>query len=253
VIGSFGSHARHNGIAYLALFVALGGTSYAAIKLPANSVGPKQITKGAVTSVKIKDGSIATADLAAGALKAGGVGPAGLAGPKGDTGAAGAVGSKGDPGDTGVAGPAGPAGPVGPAGSNGAASVKSFAGPASVLIGPNSGAYVFAGPTVSFTLAAGQRMTGAAVAPLGTGGLLTAVFAAGLCYQVGAGQIMNFVGGFYSVVRVPVGSQVPVSAAASTAPGAAGTYTVGYCVQNSGPSPLNNNDYVNGWVMVTDS
>ena len=36
-------HARSNVVAYLALFVALGGTGYAAINLPANSVGGKQI------------------------------------------------------------------------------------------------------------------------------------------------------------------------------------------------------------------
>jgi hypothetical protein len=103
VIRSFSSHARHNAIAYLALFVALGGTSYAAIKLPANSVGTKQIKKGAVTSAKIKNGSITTADLAAGTLKAGGVGPAGPAGPKGETGAAGAKGETGPAGAPGIA------------------------------------------------------------------------------------------------------------------------------------------------------
>ena len=32
-------HIRSNAVAYVALFVALGGTSYAALKLPANSVG----------------------------------------------------------------------------------------------------------------------------------------------------------------------------------------------------------------------
>jgi hypothetical protein len=102
------SHARQNVIAYLALFVALGGTSYAAIKLPANSVGTKQIKNSSVTSAKIKDGSIQTVDLAAGTLKAGGVGPAGPAGTKGDTGAAGAkgdtgaAGAKGDPGTPGA-------------------------------------------------------------------------------------------------------------------------------------------------------
>jgi hypothetical protein len=36
---------RHQ-VALLALFVALRGTSYAAIKLPANSVGSKQLKKG---------------------------------------------------------------------------------------------------------------------------------------------------------------------------------------------------------------
>lgn len=103
MIRSFTSHARHNVIAYLALFVALGGTSYAAIKLPANSVGTTQIKKGAVTSAKIKAGSITAAALAAGTLKAGGVGPAGPAGPKGDTGTAGAKGETGSAGAPGTA------------------------------------------------------------------------------------------------------------------------------------------------------
>lgn len=37
------AHLRANAIAYLALFVALGGTSYAAVSLPAGSVGNRQI------------------------------------------------------------------------------------------------------------------------------------------------------------------------------------------------------------------
>ena len=37
-----------NVVATLALFVALGGSSYAALKLPRNSVGAKQIRSGAV-------------------------------------------------------------------------------------------------------------------------------------------------------------------------------------------------------------
>ena len=41
-------HLGKNVIAYLALFVALGGTSYAALKLPKNSVGSAQIKNGAV-------------------------------------------------------------------------------------------------------------------------------------------------------------------------------------------------------------
>jgi hypothetical protein len=55
-------------VACVALFVALGGTSYAAIKLPANSVGTKQIKKSAVTTAKIKDATVTAADLAAGAV-----------------------------------------------------------------------------------------------------------------------------------------------------------------------------------------
>ena len=48
------SYLRSHHIALLALFVALGGTSYAAIKLPTNSVGSEQI----------KDGQVQKADVA---------------------------------------------------------------------------------------------------------------------------------------------------------------------------------------------
>lgn len=44
---------RHNAIALTALFVALGGTSYAALSLPAGSVGTKQLHNGAVTNRKL--------------------------------------------------------------------------------------------------------------------------------------------------------------------------------------------------------
>jgi hypothetical protein len=47
------AHVRSNAVAYLALFVALGGTSYAAANLPANSVGNRQIRNGSVTPVKM--------------------------------------------------------------------------------------------------------------------------------------------------------------------------------------------------------
>jgi hypothetical protein len=42
-----------NVMATVAVFIALGGGAYAAVKLPANSVGAKQIKKSAVTSAKI--------------------------------------------------------------------------------------------------------------------------------------------------------------------------------------------------------
>jgi hypothetical protein len=52
------SHIRANVIAYLALFVALGGTSYAAITIPRNSVGTRQLRNGAVTPAKLDGGLI---------------------------------------------------------------------------------------------------------------------------------------------------------------------------------------------------
>ena len=50
-------------VAYLALFVALGGTGYAAITLPKNSVGAKQLRTGAVTSKDIRDNNIRSRDI----------------------------------------------------------------------------------------------------------------------------------------------------------------------------------------------
>ena len=46
-------HVRSNAVAYVALFVALGGTGYAALGIPANSVGNRQIKNGAITPVKL--------------------------------------------------------------------------------------------------------------------------------------------------------------------------------------------------------
>ena len=45
-------------VACIALTVALAGTSYAAIRLPANSVGTVQLKRGAVTGAKVKKNSL---------------------------------------------------------------------------------------------------------------------------------------------------------------------------------------------------
>jgi Collagen triple helix repeat (20 copies) len=88
----------------VALFLALGGVSYAAVTLPNNSVGTSQLKKHAVTLAKVSD-SARTA----------------LKGRRGATGPAGATGAQGL---TGAAGPAGPAGAVGPAGPQGQPGVQ---------------------------------------------------------------------------------------------------------------------------------
>lgn len=49
-------HLRSNLIAYLALFVALGGTSYAAASLPAGSVGTRQLRNHSITPIKFGAG-----------------------------------------------------------------------------------------------------------------------------------------------------------------------------------------------------
>jgi len=80
-----------NVVATLALFVALGGASYAAFKLPKKSVGTKQLKKNAVTrqkvrrnainGAKVKNHSLRANDFKAGQLPAG---PQGEQGPPGE-------------------------------------------------------------------------------------------------------------------------------------------------------------------------
>ena len=67
-----------NVTSFLALFIALSGSAYAAFRLPANSVGTKQLKNGAVTrpklarkavdSSKVVPGSLTGADIKAGSI-----------------------------------------------------------------------------------------------------------------------------------------------------------------------------------------
>ena len=99
------SHVRSNAVAYVALFVALGGTSYAATALPRNSVGAAQIKTAAVRSGEVKDNSLLAKDFKAGQLPRGATGAAGLAGAAGAPGTPGAAGAPGLPGLKGDTGP----------------------------------------------------------------------------------------------------------------------------------------------------
>jgi hypothetical protein len=50
-------------VAVIALLVALGGTGYAAMRVPANSVGTRQLRDGAVTRSKIRTGAVTSAGV----------------------------------------------------------------------------------------------------------------------------------------------------------------------------------------------
>ena len=50
-------------VAIVALFVALGGTGYAAFKLPPHSVGKQELKRNAVTTAKIDNGTIRLKDF----------------------------------------------------------------------------------------------------------------------------------------------------------------------------------------------
>jgi Collagen triple helix repeat (20 copies) len=133
-------HLQRHFVAYLALFVALGGTSFAAANalVPRNSVGTAQVINRSLLKKDFKAGQL----------------------PRGARGPAGARGAAGPAGPTGPAGAAGPAGPAGPAGAAGAQ------GPP----GPVSLTYVSSAVT---PLPVGAQVTAAAVRPAGmvvTGG-----------------------------------------------------------------------------------
>jgi hypothetical protein len=52
-----------NVVSTLCLFLLLGGTAYATLSLPKNSVGNKQLKPNSVTGSKVQNGSIAALDL----------------------------------------------------------------------------------------------------------------------------------------------------------------------------------------------
>jgi hypothetical protein len=81
-----------NVVASLALFLTLGGVGYAATQLPNNSVGTPQLKANAVTSGKVKNGTLRKADFKSGQLPKGAKGDQGAQGAKGDQGIQGPIG-----------------------------------------------------------------------------------------------------------------------------------------------------------------
>ena len=114
MLASVIKHLRRHFVAYIALFIALSSTGYAASTklLPPNSVGTRQVINGSLLKRDFKAGQL----------------PRGARGPRGFAGAAGATGA------------AGPAGPTGPAGAQGVQGVQGPAGPVSLI-------YVFSADT----------------------------------------------------------------------------------------------------------
>lgn len=148
-------------LASTALAVALFGSTplgHAAGKLilPKNSVGSAQLKSAAVTGAKVKDGSLAAADFAAGQL------PAGPQGPKGDKGDPGAPGPQGLQGLQGAKGDPGAQGPKGDTGAPGVSGYQIVTG-AAVQVTPGNFGYATA------TCPAGQRALGGGFSTQGLG------------------------------------------------------------------------------------
>ncbi len=201
-----------NVIATLALFLALGGGAYAAIKLPKNSVGSKQIKKNAVTSAKVKNGSLTAKDFKPGQI------------------------------------PAGPAGATGPKGADGVVQTARWAGQIET-VEPTEEEWIFAGPTASVTVNASQRLTGAATGSLGASTPGTVDVA--LCYQAGSSEPQPFNDPDDFTVVDLLEEKQSYGAANSFVP-AAGTYTVGFCVDTFLVT-VDRTDWSTGWVVVTNN
>jgi hypothetical protein len=97
-------------VTILAFIVLCGGAAVAAGELGRNTVGTKQLKPGAVTSAKVKDGSLQAKDFRQ--IPSTGRPVPGPPGPRGEPG------PEGTQGQEGRRGPEGPAGPDGPRGTS---------------------------------------------------------------------------------------------------------------------------------------
>lgn len=132
-------------VACLALLVALGGTSIAAVSaLPNNSVGTAQLKNNAVTAAKIKDGQVMSAEIANSTITTADVKNGSLL--KADF-KAGQV-------------PSGPPGPTGPAGPPGVAAVERK-DQSTALNSANSKSIEAVCPSGKRVIGGGTRVTGA--------------------------------------------------------------------------------------------
>lgn len=109
-------------VSIISLFVALGGTGYAALTITGanikdssvttadvrnNSLSGADIRNGSVTTKDVRDGSLLGADFRSGQLPAGPQGPQGATGPAGPKGEAGPQGGTGPAGQNGTSGASG--------------------------------------------------------------------------------------------------------------------------------------------------
>jgi|GEM_PF-613914 len=179
-----------NVVAVIALFIALGGASYAAVKIPKNSVGTKQLKKNAVNSSKVKNHSLLAKDFKKGQI------PKGATGLQGPVGATGAVGLRGATGPAGLAGADGTTGAAGPTGADGIPGVTGAEGPT--------------GPT-------GSDATGPATILTASGPMNPSVFPDGLPWDIAVLPLSGILANAKSV-NTPFPSLIDVNGVAQTIP-----------------------------------
>lgn len=135
-------------MATVALFVALGGSSYAALKLGRNSVGARQIAPNAVHRSELANKSVGSSEVINGSLLSEDfrIPPHGMKGPKGDRGAT---------------------GPIGPRGLTGVHGADGLPGATNVIVrvGETVGALAGDGAVLRADCAPGERAVGGGATP----------------------------------------------------------------------------------------
>ncbi|HEY0460379.1 MAG TPA: hypothetical protein VGC97_14675 [Pyrinomonadaceae bacterium] len=123
-----------------------------------------------------------------------------------------------------------------------------FSGQATDEIFPSNGVWQPFGPYRTINIQDKQRIVGYGSAVFGTskGSVRISI---SLCYvRSGSSILTAFSGNNHLTADADTSRRTFAVAASGTLP--AGTYSVGYCVMNRGTELINNNDYVNGWMIV---
>jgi hypothetical protein len=228
-------------LALIALFVALGSGAYAAITLPANSVGTKQLKNRAVTAAKVKPHSLLASNFKAGQL------------PRGATGATGSTGPQGPKGDTGPQGLKGATGATGPQGPSGVVSASTTSNSNSGLAGNiNNMLWTFVGTPATVTLYSGQKAWVSADSTFDTNTTAEANAYVNVCVQAGSGLVLPVGNANRYVDTGSNSAQVewPVSLS-GIVPHTSGTlYYVGLCQIATSPNATWYGDTVNVLVFT---
>lgn len=218
-----------NVMATIAVFLVLaGGTAFAATQmLPKNSVGSKQIKKGAVSPAKLSQAAKSTLTGPAGPR--GATGATGARGPQGAQGSKGTQGPQGPKGDTGERGLTGPVGPT-----TAAQSDEQTPPP---IGGPNTGTMAYPEPTTIVTPTAGKVFITANVG-------VAAVCASGFNCDLEVGIYIDGapVPGAHGHVLLEQGTQTPryfqmIGIASGVAAGSH-TITIGWAAVSPNPAEV---------------
>jgi hypothetical protein len=148
-----------NVVASVALFAALGGSSYAALSVTGaqvrdGSLSGRDVRNASLTGKDVRDRTLLAKDFKRGQL------PAGPKGDKGDPGTTGPPGPKGDPGTPGEPGPKGDKGDTAP-GARWAEVTTN--GPDATIVAQSGGFSITNEATGQFTLDTGASTQGKAV------------------------------------------------------------------------------------------